>query len=89
MITSKEAQQISLKVAEEGIKYQLREIEKLIIDACEKGERHVCIVGADKKLFPKEQDQLDALFVLEEKYGFDAFTVDGELHIYWYQLKNK
>lgn len=88
MISAKGAQQISLKVAEEGIKYQLSEIEKLIIDACEKGERHVC-VGADKKLFPKEQDQLDALFVLEEKYGFDAFTVDGELHIYWYQLKNK
>lgn len=89
MITAKEAQRISLKIAEEGIKYQLIEIEKLIIEACRNGDRHVCIVGVDKKLFPKEQDQLDALFVLEEKYGFDAFTVDGELHIYWYQLKNK
>lgn len=83
MITAKEATRTSLKVAEESIKYQLREIEKLIIEACENGERHVCIVGVDKKLFLKEQDRLDVLFVLD-KYGFDAFTVDGELHIYWY-----
>ncbi len=83
MITAKEATRSSLKVAEESIKYQLREIEKLIIEACKNGERQVCIVGAEKKLFPKEDDRLDILYVLD-KYGFDAFTVDGELHIYWY-----
>lgn len=84
MITAKEAQQLSSEVAEEGIKDQLSEISKLIAAACKSGQRSLFIEDADKKFFPTAEGQLDAVFVLETKYGYDAFYSDGELHIYWY-----
>lgn len=84
MITSKEAQQLSSEVAEEGIKDQLSEISKLIAEACKSGQRSLCIEDADKKFFPTAGGQLDAVFVLETKYGYEAFYDDGKLSIYWY-----
>ena len=84
MITAKEAQQLSSEVAEEGIKDQLSEISKLIAEACKSGQRSLLIEDADKKFFSTAGGQLDAVFVLETKYGYEAFYSDGKLSIYWY-----
>lgn len=84
MITAKGAQQLSCEVAEEGIKDQLSEISKLIAEACKSGQRSLRIEDADKKSFPTAEGQLDAVFVLETKYGYKAFYSDGKLSIYWY-----
>lgn len=84
MISAEEATRTSLKVAEESIKYQLREIEKLIIEACESGQRSVCMENVDHKFFSTEEEQIDALFVLKAKYGYNAFYYQDELCISWY-----
>lgn len=84
MITAKEAQLRSAKVVEENLKNQFYEISKRIAEACESGQRSVCIENVDHKFFSTEEEQTDALFVLKAKYGYNAFYYQDELCISWY-----
>lgn len=84
MITAREAQLRSAKVVEEDLKNQFYEISKRIAEACESGQRSVCIENVDHKFFTTEEAQTNALFVLKAKYGYDAFYYNNELCISWY-----
>lgn len=83
MIKAEDVRYLTLNSLEEKCKKQLSVVEKYIADACEKGKMEAHIWNAAFHF--SNLDDLGNL--LRMRYGYRIRIHDGELHIYWDQLK--